>query len=455
MGGVGTTVPPRARTDPDIVSGYARDQTGTLPAGTPRAVVAPNSVEEVQEVLRWASREHVAVLPRGAGTGISGGALSPDGCVVLSTERLTAVRELNQADRVAIVEAGVVNADLNRQCRPLGLMWAPDPSSWESSTVGGNVATNAGGLRCLRYGATRMNVLGLEAVLTDGRILRTGGRTVKRSAGYDLTQLLVGSEGTLAVITAVTAKLQPLSPPQATVLATFASPGPAAAVAADLVRSKLNVTLAELMDAPTVAAVDSFLGTGFGGAVGATLVSQVDDCAGAAVELEELMAAGGAHDIMVTTDEGEADYLLNVRRAAYPALQQMGTVLVEDVAVPVSRLAELLGAVERAAADHGVRIATVAHAGDGNAHPLIVVPTDGNGEIRAWVAADAVFAASRALGGTVSGEHGIGRLKRHWLAEEVGKTSLDLQRQLKAVFDPLEILNPGAVLEPLSLAYVQ
>lgn len=439
-----TTLPAGARTDPDVVRGYAADSTGTAAAGTPRAVVSPATVDEVVDALRWASAAGVPVLPRGAGTGLTGAAVAVDGCLVLSTERLRAVRELDPADRVAVVEAGVVNAELFALTRPHGLMWAPDPASWESSTVGGNVATGAGGLRCVRYGTVRTNVLGLEAVLADGRVLRTGGRTVKRSAGYDLTQLLVGSEGTLAVVTAVTTKLVPLPPPQVTALATFPTAADAAGAAAAVVGSDLVPTLLELMDAAGVAAIDEVRGTGFG--AGAVLLAQVDDRAGASGRLAELLRGSGADEVMTTVDEGESRELLDIRRAAYPALARLGRVLVEDVAVPVSRLAALVAAAERAAADADVRIATVAHAGDGNAHPLLVVPDGADGEARAWSAADAIFAAAQQLGGTVSGEHGIGRLKRRWLAEEVGETSMELQRGLKAVFDPRGLFNPGAVL---------
>jgi glycolate oxidase len=438
-------LPSGASTDPDIVAGYGRDETGLLVAGVPRAVVSPRTVEEVQEVLRWASDERVPVLARGGGTGLTGAAIAVDDCIVISTARLNRIRELDAQDRLAVVEAGVINADLNLATRAHGLMWAPDPSSWESSTVGGNVATNAGGLRCLRYGATRANVLGLEVVLADGRVLRTGGRTLKRSAGYDLTQLLVGSEGTLGVVTAVTARLQPQPAPQLTALATFSSAVDAAAAAAAVTSSSATPTLVELMDATTVAAVDAFRGTGFGRGTGAVLITQVDQAASGG-DLEALLRRNGSLDVMVTSDRAEADVLLDVRRAAYPALRQLGVVLVEDVAVPVSRLARLMGVCASAAADSGITIATVAHAGDGNAHPLLVVPPGDDGEARAWAAADVIFAAAQQLGGTVSGEHGIGRIKKRWLAEEVGSTSLEVQRQIKSAFDPLGILNPGAIL---------
>jgi glycolate oxidase len=325
-------------------------------------------------------------------------------------------------------------------------MYAPDPSSWETSTIGGNIATNAGGLRCIRYGATRASVLGLDVVLADGTRLRTGGVTAKRSAGYDLTQLLVGSEGTLAVIVGATVRLHPLPPPLLTALMTFATTAQAAATAATLMSDGPRPMLAELIDAGHVAAIDAHRGTGFGPDVRALLIAQVDDVAGAAAGVETAAVGHGATDVAVTTDEAESRELLDIRRAAYPSMQRLGRTLVEDVCVPCSELATLIDTIEDIAADSGVRISCVAHAGDGNVHPVLVVPDGAEGEDRLWRAADRIFRAALDLGGTVSGEHGIGRLKREWLADEVGERSLDLQRGIKAVFDPRGILNPGAVL---------
>lgn len=432
-----------ARTDPDITVGYARDSTDLLGAGLPLAVVAPADAGEVSRVLKWATRHRVGVVTRGAATGISGGALAPDGCIVVSTERLTAIREIDPSDRLATVEAGVLNGDLNRELARHALMFAADPSSSPTCSVGGNVATNAGGLRCLRYGSTRANVLGLEVVLPDGRILNTGGRTAKRSTGYDLTQLFVGSEGTLGVVVAATVKLVPVPPAQLTALATFADIGAAARAAARLTLTG-TATLVELMDRAAVAAIDDFRDSGFGDTVGSVLLVQADNVPGAASWFDR--ALGGNLDLAVTDDPVEADFLVDFRRAAYPAAQQLGRVLVEDVAVPVSKLAELLAAIDAIGADLETPIPTVAHAGDGNAHPLLVVGDGPDGEARAWAAADAIFAAARRLGGTVSGEHGIGRLKRHWLEAEVGPAGLDIMRGIKQSIDPLGIMNPGSLL---------
>jgi len=441
-------IPLPSITDPVATCRYARDETLVMAAGTPGAVVRPETTAEVQELLRWAHGRGVPVLPRGGGTGLTGAAVAPTGCVVVSTERLNRIREVSPDERIAVAEAGVVNADLNQAVAPHGLMWAPDPASWATSTVGGNAATNAGGLRCLRYGATRANVLGLEVVLSDGRLLHTGGRTVKRSAGYDLTQLFIGSEGTLGVITAVVAKLQAPPPPQLTALATFATAHDAAAAATVLARDAARMTMLELLDQPMVDALEAYRTIGFGSGVGAVLLAQADDTPPAASALQQAFASAGANDIAMSNDPGEADLLLDIRRSTYPALRTLGRLLVEDVAVPPSRLPELLDAVHAASQRHEIVTATVAHAGEGNAHPTFVLDDDPGSEQRAWAAASDVFRAAQELGGTISGEHGIGRLKREWLAAEIGDVSLDVHRALKQALDPHNILNPGAIFEP-------
>ena len=440
-------LPPGAvRDDVDVVRGFAADTADLVRPGAAAAVVTARSVDDVQQVMCWASRHRVAVIPRGAGTGLSGGATAIDAAVILDLSRMNRIVELDPANRLAVVEPGVVNADLSAAAREHGLMFAPDPSSYETATVGGNIATNAGGLRCLRYGATRAAVLALDVVLADGRLLATGGRTAKRSAGYDLTGLLVGSEGTLGVVVGATVRLQPVPAPQLTALLTFAETRAAAATAAAIVVCGVPPTLLELMDATTVRAIDAYRGTGFGAGVRAVLIVQVDAAPGAAEIVERIARDHGATDAALTTDESEARELLDIRRAALPAKQQLGRTLVEDVCVPVSRLADLIDLVERVSAETGVVVSCVAHAGDGNAHPVLIVPETPDGEERVWVAADRIFTAALALGGTVSGEHGLGRLKRRWLADELGETSLDVQRAIKATLDPMGICNPGAVL---------
>ena len=424
----------------EAVAGHLSDESG-LVGGQPAVVVWPRTVDEVRRVLTVATRHRVPVVPRGAGTGLSGGASPVTGSVVVDLSRMASIIEVDPQARLAVVEAGVINAHVSAAAAPFGLMYAPDPSSWESSTVGGNIATNAGGLRCARYGATRSSVLGLDIVLADGRLLRSGGRTVKRSAGIDLTQLFIGSEGTLGVVTSATLRLLPLPPPQLTVLASFADVAGAAEAAAALVAST-TPTLAELMDGGVVAALDASRGTGFGRGVGAVLVGQVDDSPSAVTVVEAAMSAGGALDVALTTDPREANELLDIRRAAFSSLQHLGTLLTEDVCVPVSHLAQMARAVVEIGVAHGVRTCTVAHAADGNLHPVIVRDGDQDAE---EAAARAIFRQAQELGGTVSGEHGIGRLKREWLAAELGDTSLAVQRQIKRALDPLSLMNPGAV----------
>ena len=427
------------RSADDVVLPYVTDQSG-MPGGRPAAVVTPRSVDEVSTALSWASRHRVPVVPRGAGTGVSGAACAVDDGVVLDLTRMDQIVEIDPAARIAVVQPGVINAAVSAAAVDHGLMYAPDPASWESSTIGGNIATNAGGLRCLRYGVTRASVLGLTVVLADGRVLQTDGRTMKRSAGYDLTQLFIGSEGTLGVVVEATLRLQPLPPPQLTALLTFADGG-AAAQAAMALASEATPTLLELMDRRVVAALDAHRGTGFGGDVGAQLLVQADDTAETSRSVE---AAGAAADVVFATDATEARELLDIRRSVFPAVQQLGRLLLEDICVPLPQLGRTVETVGRIAEEEGVDVPVVAHAGDGNLHPVLVM-SDGNEE-QVRRAADRIFRAAIEVGGTVSGEHGIGRLKAGWLQEELSPTALDVQRSVKAALDPLGILNPGAVL---------
>lgn len=439
----------RVITDGDLLASYRQDMATVVPGGMPCAAVLPQTVADVSAALALASRFGVPVVPRGAGTSLAGGASAVDGCLVLSTEAMTAIRSLDPLDRVAVVEAGVVNAHLDRAAAEHGLMYAPDPSSFEISTIGGNVATNAGGLRCVKYGVTRQSVLGLEVVLADGRVVETGAATTKNVAGYDLTGLLVGSEGTLGVITAATVRLhrRPVVPP-ATIVAAFGSLEAAGAAVAQIVATGPDVLLMELLDGTTLRSIDEWKRMGLAG-IEAMLVVQVDgrlpDDASLVAAL--CTAAGAVDEPAVSDDPAEADELLAIRRLAYPAAERLGQCLVEDVGVPVSRLPEMIRRVEAAATRHGVTVLTVAHAGDGNLHPTFVFDHGAPGIPEpVAAAADEVFAAALELGGTITGEHGVGVLKRDWLERQVGPDAMALQRAVKAVFDPLGLMNPGKVL---------
>jgi glycolate oxidase len=438
----------RLITDPDVMEAYRRDQAHPVPAGRPLAVLLAESVADVAAALAWADAERVPVVPRGAGTGLAGGATAIDGCLVLSTERMTAIREISAADQVAVVAAGVRNADADRAAAAHGLMFAPDPSSFEISTIGGNIATNAGGLRCVKYGVTRDSVLGLEVVLAGGRVVRTGGRTVKGVAGYDLTSLFIGSEGTLGVITAATLRLRPRpAAPPVTVVGSFGSLKSAGDAVAAVIEAGITPSLMELMDRATLRSINELRSIGLDDSTHAMLIAQADgaDAAACGEAMRGHFEAAGAEFAAVSADPEEAGQLLGIRRMAFHAAERLGSCLVEDVCVPRSRLPDLLGFIEQVAARREVRILTVAHAGDGNAHPTFVFDAQPGGEVpdAVWAAADEIFTAALELGGTLTGEHGVGVLKRRWLPQELGADVMDLHGVIKNALDPRGILNPG------------
>jgi glycolate oxidase len=440
----------RVITDPGQMESYRRDQTPVVTPGQPRCVLLAGGTQDVVAALAWAQQYRVPVVPRGGGTSLAGGATAIDGCLVLSTARMTSILEVDAANEVAVAEAGVFNADLDRAAAEHGLMYAPDPSSYEIATIGGNLATNAGGLRCVKYGVTRDSVLGLEVVLPGGRLLRTGHRTMKGVTGYDLTGLFVGSEGTLGVITSATLRLRPRPARYpVTVAAGFASFAAGAEVVTSILAARIRPSLLELMDSATLRAIDQWKNTGFDTGVQALLIAQDDsesaDRGGAL--MREMCLAAGASMAEVSASEGESRQLLELRRLSYPAIERLGVALVEDVCVPRTRLPEMVARIEQAAVRHDVYIATVAHAGDGNLHPVFVFDR-GLQEVppAVWSAADEVFRAALELGGTLTGEHGVGMIKRRWLGEELGIESMQVHQAIKNALDPESIMNPGKVL---------
>jgi glycolate oxidase len=438
----------RIATDAATLGAHRHDRSGWAPDGLPSAVVFPESADEVAAVLRAAHAAGVPVVPRGAGTGLSGAATATDGELVLSTARLNRILELSPEDEIAVVQPGVITADLDRAAAEHGLCYAPDPGSVEICTIGGNIATNAGGLRCAKYGVTRESVLGLDVVLADGRLISTGRRTVKGVTGYDLTSLFIGSEGTLGVVVGATVRLLPRPAATATVSAFFDVIETAASAVARIRAQRVRPAIAELLDSATLAAVDTAQGTDFSRRGGALLLVQTDG-AGAAAEADVVLSAAKptATAIAITDDPGESADLLRARRLALPSLERLGRVLIEDIAVPRSRLAEAVRAVAAIAERHGVRVATLAHAADGNLHPIFVLD-DPKGPVPepVWTAAGEVFRTALRLGGTLTGEHGVGLLKRQWVAEELGEPSLAVHRQIKQALDPRGILNPGKAL---------
>jgi glycolate oxidase len=433
--------------DADVIDGYRFDRSGgTQEPGWPIAVVRATCTADVQTTLRWATAHRVPVVPRGAGTGLSGGSVAVDGCITLSTERMRGI-EIDTAAQLAVVGPGVLNGELKAAAAEHGLWYPPDPSSFEICSIGGNAATNAGGLCCLKYGVTTDYVLGLEVVLADGRVLRLGGRTIKDVAGYDLKRLFVGSEGTLGVITEVTVRLQPLPGPKTVMVAMFAD-AVAAGRAITAMRTRTRPAVLEFMDATAVAAVERQTRMGIDPACRALVIAASDLGPAAAAEEVGVMVgcceAEGAMEVAFTDDPAEGEQLMAARRMAIPAVEKLGTVLIEDVGVPLDRIAELVAGIAKVAERHATTIAVIGHAGDGNFHPLVVFDrSDEDTTARALRAFGDVMDLGLALGGTITGEHGIGTLKRPWAASQLGDDILDVTRRIKEALDPLGILNPG------------
>jgi glycolate oxidase len=428
--------------DPDVVDGYRFDRAKTVVPGTPLALVRAGSTAEVAATLRVASRFGVGVVTRGAGTGLSGGSAAVDGCITLSTERMRDVR-VDAESMVAVAQPGALNVEVKAAARAEGLWYPPDPSSYEICSIGGNLATNAGGLCCVKYGVTTDYVLGVEVVLADGTVTRLGGRTIKDVAGLDLKRLFVGSEGTLGVITEATLRLRPTPPPSATVVATFADPV-AAGVAVAATMASLRPSALELMDRAAVAAVESVKPMGLDTSVGALLLGQSDAGDDTAARIAQHAEAAGATYVAVTDDADEGELLMAARRMAIPCVERLGSVLIEDVGVPIPQIPALLAAVAAVAERHDTAIPVIGHAGDGNFHPLVTFdPSDPDAVARADVAFGAVMDAALELGGTITGEHGVGSLKAAHLATQLGPDVVDLSRRVKAALDPQGILNPG------------
>ena len=435
--------------DREVVAGYRQDWARDPDAGWPLAVARVTCTADVQAVLRWATEHKVPVIPRGAGSGLSGGSTAVDGGIVLSTERMREIT-IDPVSRVAITQPGLLNVEVKRAAAQHSLWYPPDPSSFEMCSIGGNAATNAGGLCCVKYGVTTDYVLGMEVVIADGTALRLGGPRLKDVAGLSLTKLFVGSEGTLGVITELTLRLMPSPPPAATLVATFASMDTAVdAVLA--ITTELRPSMLELMDRTSINAVEDYTAMGLDRTAEALLIARSDAPGGAAAaeiaQMRQACVAGGASEVFCTDDPDEGEAFAAARRAAFPALERQGDLLLEDVGVALPALPALVRGVGKIAESNGVTIALVAHAGDGNTHPLIVYDaTDPAATARAYAAFGQVMDLAISLGGTITGEHGVGRLKKAWLPAYLGPDVLALTRRIKDALDPDGILNPGAIL---------
>ena len=431
---------------PLTLDSLREDKSGQSTDSTPSLLLTPRTVAAVQAVMKIASEHALPVVPRGGGSGLAGGAMGSVGEIVLDLSALNRILEISTEDRLARVEAGVINSHLNSEAQKHGLWFAPDPSSREWSTVGGNIATNAGGLLCAKYGVTRESVLQLKVVLADGRLIEMGHRSVKGVTGLDLCQLMIGSEGTLGIIVEATVKLLPIDRnPRWTIRAEFSDVTKAAQACLSVTAEGLTPALLELIDEYAHGLIGSYLGKQPTGSARAVVIAQTSG-ASAEVEAKAMEEIFGRLALGVERlAEGSAtEELLHERRSMHPAMEAHGKVLIEDVAVPRSRLADMFAEIRRIEREYSIRIPTVAHAADGNLHPNFVYEGDTVPE-HIWNAADELFRSAIRLGGTLTGEHGVGLLKKKWLRDELGDDQWELQRAIKGVFDPQGLLNPGKV----------
>ena len=418
-------------------------------SGIPWAVVRPGSVEEVSRILAWANQRAVPVVPRGAGTSLAAGAVPIRGGVVLALTRMNRIMSIDPVDLTAVVQPGVTTQDLARAVGEHGLHYPPDPGSQRVCTLGGNVATNAGGLHGLKYGNTGGYVLGVQAVLADGEVIRAGGRLLKDVAGYDLVRLLTGSEGTLAVLTEMTLALRPAPAASATGLAYFADLESASDAVRGVIGAGILPATLEFLDAKCIQSVEAYAHLSLDTTAGAMLLFG-DDGSDAEVRrtvsaMAEVMREHSASSVQVATAVAESDALLAARRCALPALSRLGgATMLEDVGVPRSRLPELVRRIDAIAQRHEVTMATFGHAGDGNAHPVgCFDPGDPEARARVAAAFDDIFATAVELGGTITGEHGVGAAKLPYLEAQLGRGQTALLARIKRAFDPVGILNPG------------
>jgi glycolate oxidase len=427
--------------DPAITAGYAHDAAEIAEFGAPWVVALPKSIEDISKIMQLATEENIPVVPRGAGSGLSGGANAIENCIVLSLEKMNQIIEIDPINQVAIVEAGVINLDLDKRAREFDLAYLPDPASREWSTIGGNVATNAGGMCCVKYGVTANHVREIKVVLSDGSILTLGSKTKKGVTQLDLLHLMIGSEGTLGIIAEITVALAPRAKEINTLIATFSSIDSAASSLPSLIR--LNPSMLEIMDKSTIEAVEAWRPLGFEN-IGSVVIFQSDTSIESTTAAEEIVREFGAIDTVISDNPDEVSDLIQVRKLAFPALERLGVALLDDVCVPISRISDLVHGVTQIATEFDLQIGIFGHGGDGNLHPTIVYPrSDAPAKERALAAFHAILELSYSLGGTATGEHGVGSIKVNAAARESGDKAINLQRQIKSIFDPKGILNPG------------
>lgn len=448
MNSLSDILPCKISTEPEDLVCYGFDASGLEAA--PSAVVWPQSVLDIVKIMNFANTNNIPVIPRGAGSGMTGGSIPSKGALVLSLEKMNKVLEIDRENLTALVEPGVINGKFQRELERHRLFYPPDPTSMSFCTIGGNVAENAGGPRALKYGVTRDYVMGFEAVLPDGRIINTGVRTAKGVVGYDLTQLLVGSEGTLAVITKIRLKVMPLPEDIVTLLVLFKELEQAGNAVKNIIAQGLVPRTLEFLDRETISAVENYRPTGLPKDVEAILLIEFDGHPSVITREAEKAAdiCGKLNgEVIMAEDEIARDRLWEARRAVSPALYHISpTKINEDIVVPRSRIPDMLKALRRLSEKTGIRIVNFGHAGDGNIHVNLMV--DRNNKEEYDKAADLVkeiFRVTLEFGGTISGEHGIGLTKLPYISMEIPPAELDLMKKIKHAFDPKNILNPGKI----------
>ena len=435
----------RIKTDPDVVLAYSQDRAHFEEHGIAAVLVSPQSTDEVVAAMKAAHASGAVVVARGAGTGLTGAANAIDGCMILSLHNMNRVLEIDRTNRMARVQPGVINSELKMAVAAEGLFYPPDPASYEMSSIGGNVATNAGGLCCVKYGVTRDYVIGLEVVLANGDLINTGRKTIKSTTGLDLTGLFVGSEGVLGVITEITVKLESAPAPLETAVAYFATlPACGEAINAVFERG-LQPTVMEIIDGASLEVVERFYPMDLDTEAAALILMQSSPEDQPIEQMATICEEFGATQVFHTDDPDEGHLLLEVRRRIGSALEKLERQwLPEDVAVKREHLAELLEGIEKIAEKHDLFIPVFGHAGDGNLHPNLVFDENDEDEVARMRAAFAeIVHLALDLGGTLAAEHGVGTLKREFITDEIDPIHLALQRELKATFDPDNRLNPG------------
>ena len=441
-----------ASNQPEQLIPYSFDGTAVLQT-MPAAVVFPKTTEEVSRILRWSAEKKVAVVTRGSGTGLSGGSVPVAGGIVLCLSKMDKILEVDAKNLTLKAESGVITAKITEAAERAGLFYPPDPGSLKISTIGGNVAENSGGLRGLKYGVTRDYVMGLEVVLAGGEVLWTGNKCVKDVAGYTLRDLFIGSEGTLGVITAVLLKLIPPPAARKTMLAVYDDMEKAARTVSAIIAAKIIPCTLEFLDRVTVNCVEDYAKIGLPRDAEAILLMETDGHPAAveaeAAAMEKIARENGVRSVKTAADAAEAASLAAARRTAFSALARVGpTTILEDATVPRDRLPEMIRFIQEVGQRHRLKIGTFGHMGDGNLHPTFLTDEKNRDEMhRVEAAMREIFHQAVALGGTITGEHGVGLAKKEYLADAVGEVNVGIMRRIKKALDPDGLLNPGKIFD--------